>query len=184
MSCAIVAINSGQDCGLIEGGILYSYATKKSNITAVTIDGSNLITAITMTGVGLWKKLEYDTDNTSLYEEPGTRNGNRITFAQKAFMKFKGFTAAYREAANNAKDCCDVVVIHRLATGEAVVQGIELSSTAVGGFTRTKVLETRIVPTRTTDTGQNEPRLELSVEGTSNHLAPHTDLTDTEIEAL
>jgi len=183
MACGVEPIDSGQDCGLIEGGILYSYATKKSNITAIT-HTAELITAITMTGVGLWEKWAYDTDNTSLFEEPGTRNGNRITFAQRAFMKFKGYTTAYRSAANKAKDCCDMVVIHRLANGEAVIQGIEISATAVGGFTKTKVLETRVIPTRTTDTGQNEPRLEFSVEGTANNLAPHTDLTDTEIEAL
>jgi len=183
MACAIEAIDSGQDCGLIEGGILYSYATKLENITAVTKDANDQITAITMTGTGLWEKWEYDVDNTALYEQPGSRNVNRITYAQRAFLKFKGITNAYRLAAQKASECCNVVVIHRLSTGAAIVQGLE-NSTVTGGFTKTRVLETRVVPTLTTDTSQNEPRLELSVEGTANSLSLFTTLTDAAIEAL
>lgn len=183
MACAVEPLDSGQDCGLIEGGILYSYVTPLENITAITKDGNDQITGFTMASTGLWELWEYDADNTALYEQPGTRNVNRITYAQRAFLKFKGITNTYRSAAQKASECCNMVLIHRLSTGAAVVQGLENSS-VTAGFTKTRVLETRIIPTLTTDTGQNEPRLELSAEGTANTISLFTTLTDAAIEAL
>ena len=81
------------------------------------------------------------------------------------------------------KDCCNVVVIHVLNSGERFVQGIELDSAAVGLFTSSKT-DTRVIPSLMSDTGANQARLELLVEGTAFSLSPSTDLTDAEILAL
>lgn len=184
MACGITALSSNSSCALVQGGILYSYGIKKSDISSITFT-SGLITAMTL-GVGAgFVKLEYDIDNTALFEQPATRNGNIITHAQRAFMKFKGlFTAAGRAWAQAAQECCDMVLIHRMATGEAVVQGVEESAVAVAGFTGTQSVSTRWVGNMTTDVGGAESRLEGEFQGVAYAYAPLTDLTDSEIEAL
>lgn len=184
MACGITALSSGSGCGLVNGGILYSYGVKKSDIASITFT-SGLITAMTL-GVGAgFVKLEYDIDNTALFEQPATRNVNIITHAQRAFMKFKGlFTAAGRAWAQAAQECCDMVLIHRMATGEAVVQGVEEMPVAASGFSGTQSLATRWVGNMTTDVGGAENRLEGEFQGVAYTYAPLTDLTDTEIEAL
>jgi len=184
MACGITALNSNSGCALVQGGILYTYAVKKSDISSITFT-SGLITAMTL-GVGAgFVKLEYDIDNTALFEQPATRNNNIITHAQRAFVKFKGlFTAAGRAWAQAAQECCDLVLIHRMATGEAVVQGVEGSSVAAAGFTGTQSLATRFIGNMTTDVGGGENRLEGEFQGVAYSFAPLTDLTDSEIEAL
>lgn len=183
MACAIVAIGSAGECPDADGGILYSYVCKKADITAVTAT-ANVITTFTMASTGLWFKWEYANDNTALFNQVGTRAGNRRSYEQTGFLKFPGFTEAQVLAADNAADCCALVAIHILTNGKRVVQGIELDAAATGGFTGTKILNTRVTPSQLSDTSENEARLEMTINGTSKRMAPFTDLTDAEIEAL
>lgn len=182
MACALVPLSSVQDCTPNEGGIIRSYVCNLTDITGVTV-ALGVITNFTMASAGLWKKYEYDRDATANFNQVGSLNGNRFTIEQTAFVKFKGINAAYVKAANDAKDCCDIVVIHVLANGTRLVQGIEYQETT-GAPIGSKNRSTRITPTINTDVSSNEARMELSIAGNSNTFAQTTSLTDAAIEAL
>ncbi len=184
MACSITALSSVGTCNNDGGGIARSFMCKLADITAVTLT-SGIITNFTMASTGLWKQLTYDKDDTAYFNQVGARAnaGAPYIATQTAFLKFKGVSSAYVIAANNMKDCCNVVVIHVLNSGERFVQGIELDSAAVGLFTSSKT-DTRVIPSLMSDTGANQARLELLVEGTAFSLSPSTDLTDAEILAL
>lgn len=182
MACGLVGINSVTDCLPNYGGIVKSFGVKLSDITSVTI-ASGVISNFTMASSGLWEEYVYDGDGTANFNQTGGINNNRFSVEQAAFMKFKGINAAYITAANNAKDCCDVVFIHVLANGTRLVQGIEALA-ATGAPDRTFNRSTRIIPNVNTDTTQNEARLEFNVTGNANSFTLTTSLTDSAILAL
>lgn len=182
MACGLVGVNSVTDCTPNQGGIVKSFGCKLSDITGVTI-ASGVITNFTMASTGLWEEYVYDADGTANYNQPGALNGNRFSVEQTAFMKFKGLSAAYVSAANNAAACCDVVFVHVLANGTRVVQGLEFMATT-GAPERTANRSTRIVPTLNTDTTQNEARMEFTVAGNANTFSQTTSLADSAILAL
>lgn len=182
MACTLVGVNSMADCSPNYGGIVKSFACKLADITSVTI-ASGVITNLTMASTGLFEEYVYDGDGTANYNQTGAINNNRFTNEQVAFMKFKGITAAYVAAANNAVQCCDVVFIHVLANGTRLVQGIE-ALTTTGAPSPTFVRSTRIIPTINTDTTQNEARMEFSISGAANTFSLTTSLTDSAILAL
>lgn len=182
MACALVPLSSVQDCVPNEGGIVKSYVCKLADITSATVT-TGVITGFTMASPGLWQEFEYDRDATANFNQVGSLNGNRFTIEQTAFLKFKGIDAAYIAAANNAKDCCDIVAIHVLSNGTRLVQGIEYLA-ATGAPTGSNNRNTRIVPTINTDTAANEARMEFTIAGNSNTFTQTTDLTDAAIEAL
>lgn len=182
MACGLVGINSVTDCVPNFGGIVKSFAAKLADITGVTIT-SGVISNFTMASTGLWEEYVYDADGTANYNQTGALNNNRFQNEQVAFMKFKGINAAYVDAANKAKDCCDVVFIHVLANGTRLVQGIEALA-ATGAPDRTFNRSTRIIPNINTDTTQNEARMEFTVSGNANSFSLTTSLTDSAINAL
>lgn len=182
MPCALVGINSVVDCSPNYGGIVKSFGCKLADITSVTLT-AGVATSFTMASVGLWKTYIYDADGTARFDQEGTITNNRFNCEQTAFMKFKGITAAYISAANNAKDCCDVVFVHVLANGTRVIQGIE-SLTVTGPPDRTFNRSTRIKPSLRSDTTQNESRMEFVVDGNSNSFSLPTTITDAAIAAL
>lgn len=185
MACALTALNSTTGCPDNTGGLQYSYYTLLENIASVTAT-DNLITAITMSGATDWEKLEYDKNDTSYFNQPGARLNDigALTYPQEALLQFGGFTAAYGLAADATGDCCRLVFIHVLTNGQRVVQGIELDAAATGGFTGSKIRDTKVTPTQNSNTAAEEAFLQYLVRGTTKHLAPFTDLTDAEIEAL
>lgn len=182
MACSTTALNAVTGCTDDAGGIVRSWYCLLSDITAVTLT-SNVISNFTMSTTGLWKPLVYDKDDTAYYNEVGARNNGRFSATQTAFLKFKGMSQAYITAANASKDCCNIVCIHVFANGTRHVQGIEIDATATGGFVGSR-LDTRITPSKYSDTGANQSRLEYLIEGQANTLCPTTDLTDSEIAAL
>lgn len=182
MPCVLTGVNSVVDCNNNFGGIVKSFACKFADITTVTLTAGE-VTGFTMASTGLWKTYVYDLDGTANYNQPGAINNNRFSIEQTAFLKFKGFTKAYVDAANNAKDCCDVVFIHVLANGTRVIQGLEVQA-ATGAPTRTANRSTRIIPSLNTDTTQNESRMEFSVTGNANSFSMTTTMTDAAITAL
>lgn len=182
MACTLTGINSVTDCTPNYGGIVKSFGCKLSDITSVTITAGE-ITNFTMAAPGAWEEYIYDADGTANYNQVGSVNNNRFSCEQTAFMKFKGISTAYITAANNAKDCCDVVFIHVLANGTRVVQGFE-ALTATGAPTRPANRSCRIIPTINTDTTQNEARMEYAVTGNTNSFSMPTTLSDSAILAL
>lgn len=182
MACTLVGINSVTDCLINYGGIVRSFGVKLSDITAATIT-AGVISNFTMASAGLWEEYVYDADGTANFNQTGAINNNRFSVEQIAFMKFKGIGASYVAAANNAKDCCDVVFIHELANGTMLVQGMEALA-ATGAPNRTFNRSTRIIPTLNTDTTQNESRMEFSISGNANSFTLTTSLTRAAILAL
>ena len=182
MACGLVGINSVTDCAPNFGGIVKSFGCKLADITAATIT-SGVVSNFTMASTGLWKEYLYDSDGTANYLQQGALNNNRFSNEQTAFLKFKGITATYVDAANKASECCDVVFIHVLANGTRLVQGFEALA-ATGAPARTANRSTRIVPTINTDTTANEARMEYSIAGNANTFSLTTSLTDSAILAL
>lgn len=182
MACTITGIGAVGDCTPNEGGIIRSFATKLSNITTVTLT-TGVISNFTMTSTGLWEEFIYDKDATANFNQVGSLNNNRFSVEQTAFMKFKGISQAYIDAANTAKDCCDTVWIHVLSNGTRLVQGFEYL-TATGAPEGTINRQTRIVPTINTDTSANEARTEYTIAGNSNTFTNTTTLDNAAILAL
>ena len=182
MACGITAISSSTDCAANQGGIIYSFACKYSDITSVTVT-TGVISNFTMSTTGLWKRFDYDLNNTANFNQVGALNGNRFTIEQTSFMSFRGITAAYIAAANTASECCDTVWIHFLANGLAIVQGIEFLA-ATGAPNKSANRSTRIVPTINTDVALNEARVEYTVAGSSNTFGQTTSLDAAALEAL
>lgn len=182
MTCDLVGIGSIGDCTPNEGGIVKSFATKLSNITNVTLT-AGVVTNFTMSATGLWEEYIYDKDATANFNQVGSLNGNRFSVEQTAFLKFKGISQAYIDAANKASICCDTVWIHVLSNGVRLIQGLE-NLEATGAPEGTKNRQTRIVPTVNTDTSANESRVEYTIAGNSNTFTNTTSLTDLAILAL
>lgn len=185
MACTLTALNSTTGCPDNTGGVQYSYYTLLANIATVTVTG-NVITAMTMAGATDWEKLEYDKNDTSYFNEVGARlnDTGALSYAQEALLQFGGFNNSFGAAADNTGDCCQLVFIHVLVNGSRVLQGLELDSTATGGFTGTKLRDTKVTPTFNTNTSAEEAFLQYLVRGTAKKLAPFTTLTDAAIEAL
>ena len=185
MACALSALNSTTGCPDNTGGIAYSYYTLLANIATVTAT-NNVISAMTMNGATDWEKLEYDKNDTSYFNQPGQRFNDigALTYPQEALLQFGGFNNTYGLAADSTGDCCQLVFIHVLTNGSRVVQGLELDATATGGFTGTKIRDTKVTPTQNSNTAAEEAFLQYLIRGTAKKLAPFTTLTDTAIEAL
>jgi hypothetical protein len=185
MACAITALNSTTGCPDNEGGLQYSYACKLSDISAITVT-SGVISGLTMTATGLFKKLVYDKDETSFFNQTGERTNETgaLKYTQEAFIKFGGMSSAYKTWADDLSDCCNLVFIHVLTSGARVIQGIEIDAAAVGGFTGTKVRDNKVTPSQFSGTAAEEARLEVAIRARAKRLAPFTSLTDTAIEAL
>ena len=182
MACGITALSSSTDCAANQGGLLYSFACKFSDITSVTIT-TNVISGLTMSTTGLLKRFDYDLNHTANYNQVGSLNGNRFTIEQTSAMQFRGITSAYIIASNSASECCDTVWFHFLANGICVVQGIEFQA-ATGAPIRSANRSTRIIPTINTDVALNEARVEYSVAGSSNTFSQTSSLTATALAAL
>ena len=185
MACALVDLDSTTGCDQNEGGLTHSYVCKLSEISAVTA-ASGLITEITMVAPGSWKKLQYDLDETSFFNETGARNNDTgpVRLTQESFMKFGGNVVDYKLFSDDASECCKLVYIHVHVNGARRVQGLELDAAASGGFTGSKIRDTKITPSHLSGTGAEEARFEVFARGITRKAAPYTDLTDAEIEAL
>lgn len=183
MACDVVALNTVTNCLSADGGIEYSWYVSAEYITAVTVS-SGVITNFTMGTASKWKRLDYDKDGTSFFNETGQRTNRRLVYQQAALLKFAGKNAASKAVTDTAAACCALVFVHVLTTGERVVQGIEIDAAATGGFTTNKVEVTRLTPNSLSDTSANEARLEWNAGGQTRVLAPFTDLTDAEFAAL
>ena len=185
MACALTDLDSTTGCDQNEGGLTHSYVCKKSDISAITLT-SGIISNFTMSSTGLWKKLQYDLDESSYFNETGARNNDTgpVRLTQESFLKFGGLVNDYKEFSDDATECCNLVFIHVHVNGARRVQGIEIDTAATGNFTGTKIRDTKITPNHMSGTGAEESRFEVFARGISRKAAPYTDLNDTEIEAL
>ena len=178
-----IALDSGNNCDIVDGGLTHSYYVDREYIDSVTATG-NVISAITMGAASKWERLDYDRDNTAYYNQTGSRNGKRIAYDQECFLKFAGLDEVFADASDTVKGICDLVFIHVMTNGKRIVQGIELDAAATGGFDVTKLQSTRLTPSLLSDTSDNESRTEWTIAGQAKVSSPYTTLTDTAIEAL
>jgi len=185
MPCGFTALNSTVGCPDNEGGAQYAWAAKLEDITAVT-DTAGQISNFTMASVGLWKRLDFDKDSTSFFNQTGERINETgpLRYNAEGLMKFGGHSQAYKAWADDAGDCCKIVIIWVLTNGNRVIQGIEIDAAATGGFTGTKSRDTKGTPSMLSGTSDEEARLEMSIGGRNKQLAPFTTLTDTALAAL
>ena len=164
------------------GGIEKSYGTLASNITAATIGSDGEITGFTMSSTGLWSLLGFNDDqNTASFNQEGAQNGSSIEFTQTATFQFNGINQAKIKAANNAKACCAVVLVHFHYDGTVTVQGIEVDNSGNWALTKDNA---RIVPSANSGTADENNLLIYTVNSVSRYLAPTCTLTDSALEAL
>lgn len=181
MACTPIGINqNNESCAVPDGGVSWSYATDIANITSVTFGVDGEITAIVMDAPGLWEKFVYDDDDTAYFNSEGERTGKKLVYNQTAFMKFEGITVDKVKASNALADCCNMVWIHRLNSGIALVQGIEDDGS--GAMKRVKQ-SAKATPNVMSDTGANVERIEITVNSQCKKIHV-VDLTDAAIEAL
>ena len=105
MACALTTLNSTTGCPDNEGGVTHSYACKLEDISSITVT-SGVISALTMASTGLFKKLEYDKNETSRFDQPGERTNEvgSLKYSQEAFMHFGGMSSTYKAWADDAGD--------------------------------------------------------------------------------
>ena len=185
MACALTLLNSTTGCPDNEGGLQYSYVCKIEDIASITAV-SGIITVLAMVTTGLWKKLDYDKDETSYFNQTGERTNEvgSLKYTAEALLKFAGYSAAYKAWADNASDCCKLVFYHVMGNGTYVIQGLEIDIAATGGFTGTKVRDTKITPSSMGGTAAEDSRLEVLIKGKSKIQAPFTSVTPAAIAAL
>lgn len=183
MPCDVVNLSTVTDCSGTEGGIIYSFYVSAEYISAATFT-AGVLSNLTMTAVGKIKRLDYNRDGVPYYNQTGQRNNKRLSYQQAAMMPFSGISKAGIDAASLAGSCCRLVFIHVLTSGLRVVQGMEVDTGAVGGFTGTKVRDTVLTPSILSDTSANEARMEFMVQGEARTPSFTTSLTDAAIAAL
>jgi len=103
---------------------------------------------------------------------------------QEGFFQINGISKQITDAADALNGCCQVVVVWILANGARLVQGIEIDSTATGGFTLSKEGDCRATCSIISDTAANQSRLEVRITSSSAAFSPTTNMTDAAIEAL
>jgi len=185
MPCDVLPLDTSS-CTNANGGALYGYAVSAEYIDSVTAT-ANLITGITMGTADKLVKIVPNKNQTCRYDQTGERPNEFSTkkrYVCEGFGYFAGNSAAVALVGDAFAECCQMVVIWILGTGERVVQGIELDASATGGFVTSKEADCRCTPNLLSDTAANEARLELLFQSANAKLSPYTDLTDTEIEAL
>lgn len=182
MACAITAIDqSSGSCAPI-GGVVHSYVTECDNITSATVDATGQITAFVMSGSSQWIKFIYDDDDTAFYNEEPDRQGKRIFYNQSASMKFEEVTNAKIHSARELAQCCCTVWIHRMTSGVARVQGLDVDPDNTD-YSLSKD-NAKVSPGVFSDTGANADRVEWTVGSVGRVPSGTTTLTDAAIEAL
>lgn len=179
----ITPISASTNCDNF-GGATHAYATDYANVSGVSTNASGVITAFGMTGSGQWSKLEFDDqDNVAFFNETAELiNNTRVQYNGEGLMKFDNNSAAKSRAATQVGFCCGVIIIWVQRDGSRRVQGIDVHPTT---FAKTDpIVKARVLPTNSSDTGENSNRIEYTVQGTSKYLAAYTTLSDSAIEAL
>jgi len=188
--CQLISLTSNA-CAPAKGGVVGCYIAPASAITAITVGtGANagIITGFTVTGgPGVFKKYEPAKNQTAFYNQTGERPNEfsaGIRVNQEGFFQINGISKQITDAADALNDCCQVVVIWILANGARLVQGLEIDSTATGGFTLSKEGDCRATCSIISDTAANQSRLEVRTTSSSAAFSPTTNMTNAAIEAL
>lgn len=182
MACIVLGLNQAA-CSSSDGGIVKSFIAAKESITDITFDANEIITAFTMTTTGLWKEFAYDTDtDLPYYNQKGERAGNKHTYNQEALFPFSGLNNTKRLALQALTDCCELVAIHFLSSGLAMVQGIEFDPVSeVYKSTKKRMKATGDFDTQT---GADDDLMGIRLISQSRRLSNFTTLTEAALLAL
>ncbi len=180
--CTLTGLDQAS-CSSSDGGIVKTYLTSCDNIADVIFDANEQITGFTMTGTGLWTEYQYDTDtDQTYYNQEGERTGNKHVYNQEAFMNFSGLNNTKRLALKALTDCCCLVAVHYLASGLALVQGIEYNTnTSTWGTTKKKLKATGRFNTQT---GADDDIMGVTLISQSKYPSNFTTITETALQAL
>lgn len=180
--CTLLPLTQAS-CSSSDGGIVKSYIASADEITNITFDANEQITAFTMANTGKWIEYEYDVDNDQpYYNQDGERSGNKHTYNQEALLIFSGLNNTKRLALQALTECCALVAVHFLSSGLAVVQGIEFNGvTDIWTLTKKKCKATGQFNTQT---GADDDIVGIKLNSQSRKLSNFTTLTAAALEAL
>ncbi len=177
----LVAIAKNENCDAV-GGVKFAYAINKNSVTGVTVGAGGEVTGLTLDAGGDdFVKLEFDDeDNSASFNEEGAQDGNQVRFTGEGIMNFKGITQTKIKAANQAKQCCGVVVVWFQYDGTVRIQGIDVFPDGSWQFSQS----CRVVPSAASNTGEGEAMLTYTVNSQNVFLSPTTTLDEAAIAAL
>lgn len=180
--CEITGLDQAA-CSVSDGGIVRSFGTAAGNITDITFDANNQITAMTMSTTGLWAEYVFDTDtDLPYYNQTGERVGNKHTYNQEAYIPFSGLNNTKRNELEELVGCCELVFVHFLSSGLALVQGIEYNPTT--DVWRTTKKRAKVTGNFDSQTGADDDLMGIRILSQSRRLSNFTTLTETALRAL
>lgn len=182
VGCELVPIDSNEECGTSDGGIYKTCLVDCDKVVDFIFDEDGCVVNVVVSEVGAIVCYEYDDDDSSSYNQTGERTNNKHITNQVASFKYAGVSKQKIAFANGIKDCCCLYAFHFFNSGAAVVQGIDYDkNTATWKKSKKRLKATVSV---LSDTGENEDRIEVSLESTGRCFSPFTSLTCDALEAL
>jgi hypothetical protein len=109
------------------GGILRAAWTDADNITAITFDADNQITAITMEATTVFYELRIDPENSVWQEE---QTDDSAGFEQLCTLYFKSLACDTRKALENAIRVCPIVLAVETMECQTYIMGVNKFGTS------------------------------------------------------
>lgn len=169
--CELIDLAAQAECATSEGGIFETQVVDGNFIDSVVFDANGVVTSIVMGTADKWVNYEYDDDDSASYNQNSERANRKVTITQTAFFKFAGITDTKVEFANGIKDCCKLVLIHRLNSGAGLIQGVE----PYNGSWRFTKQKAKATPNVLSDTGAGEGRVEINVNSVGSEFSAPLD---------
>lgn len=184
MGCAPktnIAGTSGCNPGI--GGVAKSFVAKFSDIASFTV-ALGKITAMTMTGTGLWKEWEPHQNSSAKFIRQGQDpNKNTFYFNSETYLEYP-YSEDQVVISNDVINCCDLVVVNLLNNGNVAFQGIELNAAGTG--IKKSLEPARFVPTHDSSDGNGEAKISYTIKSREANAATGnaTNITETYIKSL
>ncbi len=185
MPCTLTGITAN-DCAVAKGGIEKIWVVAADSLTSVTVT-SGQITNLTLAGTATLTQFVPTKNQTAYFNQTGERPNEFSVahqFAQELFASFSGLSDSAITAAKQLKDCCRMVAIVKTGTGVKLAIGIELDTTATGGFVTSRDADCRATVNIFTDTSANDARVEVFIRARSTDPSPIVNMTDAALDAL
>lgn len=183
--CQLIGLNN-TNCIASDGGIVESFITAADNITNITVNANEEITAITMSSpaTNQWVRYQYDTDTDIPYfNQVGSRNNNKHVFAKEALLPFTGLDATKRLALQALVNCCSgLAAIHFTSNGKSMLQGLVYDSATTSFYKEKKPL--KVTGNFNTNTGADTDVVEARLLSEDRILSNYVLLTRAAILAL
>ncbi len=185
--CSLVELiaQSAGGCQPAIGGVDKMYTCRWADIASLTVT-AGVVTGITMTSTGLWKKWSPTKDSTAYFKSTGGRaTKNAYVSEQEGYLKYQSTTKEAIKAANSVIPCCDGVMIWFLENGSTLLQGVEYNSAGTG-IVQSKEAAT-FNPSMDSGVGDDPSKVDFLIQSKCKSLvvvANEATITPTYIEAL